>query len=50
MAQGPNSDDGESGVVRTTSAERRHHMSAVVLKRKLRNFPAANLAIRVVGS
>jgi hypothetical protein len=32
------------------SAERRHNMSAVDLKRKLRNFPSANLSIRVVGS
>jgi hypothetical protein len=32
------------------SAERRHNMSAVVLKRKLRNFPAANLTVRVAGS
>jgi hypothetical protein len=38
------------GVVRTTSAERRHNMSAVVLKRKLRNFPAGNLTLRVLGS
>ena len=32
------------------SAERWHNMSAVTLKRKLRNFPTANLTIRVVGS
>jgi hypothetical protein len=32
------------------SAERRHNMSAVILKRKLRNFPTGNLTIRVVGS
>jgi hypothetical protein len=32
------------------SAERRHHMSAATLKRKLRNFPSANLTIRVVGA
>jgi len=25
-------------------------MSAVTLKRKLRNFPSANLSIRIVGS
>jgi hypothetical protein len=37
------------GVVRTTSAER-NNMSAAVLKRKLRNFPAGNLSLRVVGS
>jgi hypothetical protein len=38
------------GVVRTTSAERRHNMSAAVLKRKLRNFPVAELTLRVLGS
>jgi hypothetical protein len=35
---------------RTTSGERRHNMSAATLKRKLRNFPSANLTIRVTGA
>jgi hypothetical protein len=35
---------------RTTSAERRHHMSATTLKRKLRNFPSANLTVRTAGA
>jgi hypothetical protein len=37
------------GVVRTTPAER-NNMSAAVLKRKLRNFPVADLTLRVLGS
>jgi hypothetical protein len=39
-----------SGGSTNHSAERRHNMSAVVLKRKLRNFPVAELTLRVVGS
>jgi hypothetical protein len=39
-----------NGELRTTSAERRHNMSAATLKRKLRNFPSANLTVRVIGA
>ena len=41
--------EAEIGVVRTTSAER-NNMSAAILKRKLRNFPVAELTLRVLGS
>jgi hypothetical protein len=39
-----------SGGSTNHSAERRHNMSAAVLKRKLRNFPVADLTLRVLGS
>jgi hypothetical protein len=48
-AGGPDA-EAVTGGSTTQSAERRHQMSAVVLKRKLRNFPAANLTIRVAGA
>jgi hypothetical protein len=41
--------DAVIGVVRTIPAER-NNMSAAVLKRKLRNFPVADLTLRVLGS
>jgi hypothetical protein len=47
-APGPRA-DGVNGESRT-SAERRHNMSAATLKRKLRNFPSANLTIRTTGA
>jgi hypothetical protein len=40
--------EGVIGVV--LSAERRHNMSAALLKRKLRNFPIGELTLRVLGS
>jgi hypothetical protein len=42
--------EGVNGELGTTSAERRHNMSAAILKRKLRNFPSANLTIRTAGA
>jgi hypothetical protein len=44
MARAPVSADNSLGV---TTAERKAHMTAEVLKRKLRNFPVANLCQRI---
>jgi hypothetical protein len=45
MAEGPA--DAESDTWLLVTADERHEMTADILKRKIRNFPAANLSLRI---
>jgi len=39
--------DAESDTWLLVTADERHKMTADILKRKIRNFPAANLSLRI---